>query len=159
MTDQHTTTPDREIRTTRTFHAPIERVWEVWTNPDHIALWWGPAGFTNTIEQMEVKPGGTWRFIMHGPDGRDWPNVIVYEEVVPHERLVYNHGSDDPKDPNHFRVTVTFEEQSGSTKLSMIMQFDTAAERDKVVEEVGAIEGQKQTMDKLEEYLSRDQSN
>src|SRR6476659_2119193 len=57
--------PDKELTITRVLNAPIELVWEVWTNPDHIKNWWGPNGFTNTIFEMDVKPGGNWEFIMH----------------------------------------------------------------------------------------------
>lgn len=73
----------------------------MWTDPKHIA-WWGPNGFTNTIHEMNVKPGGVWRFIMHGPDGTDYPNKILFIEVVKPERLVYTHGSDEDNDPNQF---------------------------------------------------------
>src|SRR5678809_780124 len=63
--------PGRELTITRVLNAPIELVWNVWTDPDHIKNWWGPNGFTNTIFEMDVKPGGNWEFIMHGPDGKD----------------------------------------------------------------------------------------
>lgn len=146
-------TADREIGTTRIFDAPRELVWEVWTDPNHIARWWGPRGFTNTIKKMDVKPGGIWQFIMHGPDGVDYPNKIVYLEIKKPERLVYNHGEEGK--PEFFRVTVTFEDQSGKTKLSMKGLFKTKAERDEVVEKYGAIEGMKQNMDRLENYLAK----
>lgn len=84
-----TSTADREIGTTRIFNAPRELVGKAWADPKHVALWWGPNGFTNTISEMSVKPGGTWRFVMHGPDGTDDPNKIVFLEVVKPERLVY----------------------------------------------------------------------
>lgn len=75
-------TADREIVISRLIHAPRELVFKVWTDPKHVAHWWGPNGFTNTIHEMDVRPGGVWRFIMHGPDGVDYPNKIVYKEVV-----------------------------------------------------------------------------
>lgn len=149
-----TNTADREIVHTRLLKAPRELVFEVWTNPAHVALWWGPTGFTNTIQEMEVRPGGTWRFIMHGPDGTDFPNRIVFHEVVKPERLTYTHGSDDPNDPNQFEVTVTFEAQGDKTMLTMRAIFATAAERDRVVNEFGAVEGGKQTLDRLEAFLA-----
>ena len=73
--------PD-EIVTTRLLNAPRALVFEAWTDPHHVAQWWGPNGFTNTIHEMDVTPGGVWRFVMHGPDGVDYPNRIVYIEVV-----------------------------------------------------------------------------
>jgi uncharacterized protein YndB with AHSA1/START domain len=82
-------TSDREIVFTRTFDAPCELVFEAWTDPKHLMQWWGPNGFTNTIHEINVKPGGIWRFIMHGPDGVNYSNKIIYDEVVAPERLVF----------------------------------------------------------------------
>ncbi|MBM9575860.1 SRPBCC family protein [Leptospira sp. 201903070] len=148
-------TKDREITASRVFDAPRELVWKVWTDPNHIGKWWGPNGFTNTIETMEVKPGGIWKLIMHGPDGTDYPNRIVYIEVVKPERLVYKHGSDLEDHPGDFHVTVTFEEENGKTRLTMLSLFQTAAARDEVVEKYGAIEGMNQTLDRLRNYLTK----
>jgi uncharacterized protein YndB with AHSA1/START domain len=149
-----TSTADREILITRVIDAPRELVFRVWTDLDHVAQWWGPRGFTNTVHEMDVKPGGVWRFIMHGPDGVDYKNKIVFIEVVKPERLVYNHGNDDEGEPGYFHVTVTFAEHGGKTELTMRSLFATAAERDKVVNEFHAIEGGNQTLDRLEEYLT-----
>jgi len=148
-----TDTKDRELSTTRVFDAPVELMWEVWTKPEHIALWWGPNGFTNTIYKMEVKPGGVWDYMMHGPDGVDWPNVVSYLEVKKFEKLVYDHG--DKENPKWFHVTITFEAQGNKTQLTMKMVFPTKAIRDELIEKSGAIEGQNQTLDKLEKYLAK----
>ena len=149
-----TRTTDREILLTRVFDAPRELVFNAWIDPNHIAQWFGPDGFTTTILGMDVRPGGVWRFIMHGPDGVDYPNKIVYVEIVKPERLVYNHFSEDVDEPGQFHVTMTFAEQAGKTVLSMQMLFETAAERDRVVKEYGAIEGGEQTLDRLAAYLA-----
>ena len=149
-----TRTTDREILLTRVFDAPRELVFNAWIDPKHIAQWFGPDGFTTTILEMDVRPGGVWRFIMHGPDGVDYPNKIVYVEIVKPERLVYNHFSEDVDEPGQFHVTMTFAEQAGKTVLSMQMLFETAAERDRVVKEYGAIEGGEQTLDRLAAYLA-----
>ena len=140
----------REIVATRVFDAPRELVWEVWTDPKHLAQWWGPNGFTNTIHEIEVKPGGVWRFIMHGPDGTDYRNEIVYVEVVKPERLVYDHVS-GPR----FHVTVTFTEEGDQTRLNMQMLFESAAERDNTVKKFGAVEGLNQTLGRLQDYLAK----
>ncbi len=150
MTSQ-TSTADREISTVRIFDAPRELVWEAWTNPKHIAIWWGPNGFTNTIYEMNVKPGGVWDYMMHGPDGVGYPNLISYLEVKKPELLIYDHG--DKTNPKQFHVTVTFENENGKTKLTMKMVFPTKAARDVVVEKYGAIEGQVQTLNRLRDYL------
>lgn len=144
---------DREISVTRVFDAPRELVWKVWTEPNHIALWWGPNGFTNSVESMDVSVGGKWKYIMHGPDGVDWPNLITYLEVKKPELLAYMHGDFDQ--PDQFRVTVKFESVGEKTKIHMQMVFKTAEERNAVVEKHGAVEGLNQNMDKLAMYLSK----
>src|ERR1700756_247707 len=79
----------------REFDAPRELVFKVWSDPKHLTQWWGPNGFTTTTSRFDMRPGGVWRFVMHGPDGRDYQNRITYEEVVPPERVVYRHGGND----------------------------------------------------------------
>ena len=122
---------EREMVITRVLDAPRKLVFGAWTDPKHIGSWWGPRGFTTTVHQMDVRPGGEWRIIMHGPNGVDYPNKIVYLEIAKPERLVYDHG--DEGQPGYFRVTVTFEDQGKKTKLTMRSLFTTAAERDHVV--------------------------
>ncbi|HEX5726482.1 MAG TPA: SRPBCC family protein, partial [Longimicrobiaceae bacterium] len=146
-------TADREIVLTRVFDAPRELVFRAWTDPEQVPLWWGPRGFTTTTHEMEVRPGGVWRFVMHGPDGTDYPNRVEYVEVVEPERLVYAHGDDGEGDDTHFHVTVTFAAEGGGTRVTLRMRFDTAAERDRTVE-FGAVEGGNQTLDRLAEHLS-----
>lgn len=149
-------TSDREIITSRIVNAPRELVYEVWTNPHHAIQWWGPQGFTNTFHEMNVKPGGVWRFIMHGPDGMDYPNKIVFKEVVRPSLLTFDHGwdvEDIKSDPMTFAVTVTFEAKGKTTLITMKMVFQSKAVKDEVVEKYGAIEGNRQMMDKLEAYL------
>jgi uncharacterized protein YndB with AHSA1/START domain len=147
-------TADREIVTSRVFDAPREVVFNAWIDPEQVAQWWGPRGFTNTILEMDVRPGGVWRFIMHGPDGVDYPNKIVFIETVAPVRLVYTHSDDGESPSNPFHVTVTFEEQGGKTRLTMRAVFMTAEERDKVITEFGALEGAVQHLDCLEEHLA-----
>jgi uncharacterized protein YndB with AHSA1/START domain len=150
-TRSQTETADREITATRVFDAPRELVFEVWTDPKHIAQWWGPNGFTNTIHSMDVRPGGVWDFIMHGPDGTDYKNRIIYREVVRPERLVYDHVSGPL-----FRATVVFEEEGADkTRLTLQMLFETAAVRNKTVEDFGAVKGLNQTLGHLAEHLSK----
>jgi uncharacterized protein YndB with AHSA1/START domain len=144
-----TGTADREIVATRVFDAPRELVFQMWTDPKHVAQWWGPKGFTTTTYEMDVRPGGVWRFVMHGPDGVDYQNKIVYIEIVKPERLVYSHSGGA-----QFRSTVTFAEQGGKTKLTVRMLFESATELDRVVKKFGAIEGLNQTLDRLEEHLA-----
>ncbi len=145
-------TAAREISATRVFDASRELVFKAWTDPKQVTKWWGPNGFTNTTYEMDVRPGGVWRFVMHGPNGVDYQNKVVYIEVVEPERLVYAHVSDP-----QFQVTVTFAEQGGKTRLTSRMLFESAAQRDKVVKEFGAVEGLNQTLDRLGEYVAKAQ--
>ncbi|HXB03070.1 MAG TPA: SRPBCC domain-containing protein [Opitutaceae bacterium] len=147
---------DREIVISRVFDAPRELVWEAWTNPAHVAQWWGPDGFTITIEKMEVRPGGVWQHVMHGPDGTDYPNKSVFTEVVEPERIVYEHGGSRKGGPGiQFTATWTFEQpRAGQTKLTIRMIFPSAEARDTIVKEYGAIEGGKQTLARLAEHLA-----
>jgi uncharacterized protein YndB with AHSA1/START domain len=146
-------TSDREISVTRDFAFPRELVFRAWTEQKHIDAWWGPTGFRNATREMDVKPGGVWRFMMHGPDGKDWPNKIVYIEVVKPERLVYTHSGDDGVEDVSFHVTVNFEDVGGKTRLTMKMLF-ASVEACEQVKSYGAIEGNTQTMDRLEQYLA-----
>ena len=139
---------------TRTVDAPRDLVWKVWTDPAHIARWWGPNGFTNTIHAMDVRPGGTWRYIMHGPDGTDYPNEIVYREVVKPARLVYDHSGAEEGDMHSFRATVTFTERDGKTEIRMTSVFPSVEARDAVMK-FGAVEGGCQTLDRLAAYLPK----
>lgn len=144
---------ERSIITTRVFDAPRELVFKAWTDPAHIGEWFGPDGFTITMQEMDVRLGGTWRFIMHGPDGVDYTNLVVYTEVAPPERLAYDHSDDEGA--NAFHTTVTFVEHDGATTLTMTALLASADERERVVEEVGAVEGGQQTLGRLAEYLEK----
>ncbi|HEU4718682.1 MAG TPA: SRPBCC family protein [Bacteroidia bacterium] len=145
----------RELIHTRLLNAPRELVWEVWTDPEHIKNWWGPNGFSLTHKNMEVKPGGEWRFMFHGPDGRNYPNKIVYVEVVKPERIVYEHSDDGDTEPVNFRSEITFEARGDKTFLTMRGIFPSEEELDRLEKEHGAIEGGKQTLNRLGEYLSK----
>lgn len=136
---------------TRLLDAPKELVWEVWTNPEHIKEWWGPNGFTLTTKSMLVKPGECWQFTMHGM-GRNWPNKIEYTEVKEFSLLVYKHSGADNDDYN-FSVTVSFDDMGEKTLLTMKSVFKSKEIIDELNRKVNAIEGGKQTIQRLEEYL------
>ena len=138
----------------REFDAPRDLVFSAFTDPKHLAQWWGPNGFTTTTSSFDMRPGGVWRFVMHGPDGRDYQNRITYEEVVPPERIVYRHGGGDDVEPVQFRQTITFEDLGGRTRIVWRGDFPSAAERDRVIKEYGADKGLVQTMARLAEYVA-----
>lgn len=148
MEKNNVSTQDREIRISRLLMAPVELVWEVWTNPEHIRNWWGQNGFTNTISTMDVVPEGEWNLVMHGPDGTDYKNKSLFKEVIPFRKLVYEHIS-GPK----FLATVWFESRGETTFLEWQMLFETREQLIQVVKTFKADEGMVQNVDKLQSYL------
>jgi uncharacterized protein YndB with AHSA1/START domain len=143
-------TADRELIITRVLNAPISLVWEVWTKPEHIKNWWGPNGFYNTVFEMDLRPGGTWDFVMHGPDGTDYKNKSVFKEIVKHKKIVYEHIT-GPK----FLATIEFEEHGKKTLLKWHMLFETSEEFIRTVKTFKADEGLKQNISKLESYVEK----
>jgi uncharacterized protein YndB with AHSA1/START domain len=134
-------------------------MFSAWTDPKHLAQWWGPNGFTTTTSAFEFRPGGVWRFIMHGPDGRDYQNRIIFDEIVPPERVVYRHGGGDDVEPVQFTQTVTFEDLGGKTRLTWRGTFPSAKERARVIKEYGADKGLMQTMARLANYMAAKAGN
>ena len=146
----------REIFMAREFAAPRELVWEAMTNPKHVVNWWGPRGFSTTIEEMDLRVGGVWRHVMRGPDGVNYPNECVFKEIVKPERLVFSNGGRREGGPGvSFVSTWSFEQLAADkTRVSIRMVFPSATERDLVVKEFGAIEGARQTLERLGEHLA-----
>ncbi len=137
------------------FDAPRELVFSAFTDPKHLAQWWGPEGFTTTTSAHDFRPGGVWRFVMHGPNGRDYQNRVTYGEIVSPERIAYRHGGGDDVEPVQFKTTVTFEDLGGGkTKLTWRGQFPSASKRDHVIKEYGADKGLVQTMARLAEHVA-----
>ena len=145
----------RAIAATRILNAPREVVFDAWTDPKHLAQWWGPTGFTITTHAHDAKPGGIWRFTMHGPDGRDYQNRVTYDEIVPPERLVYHHGGGEDVEPVEFTQTLTFEDiGGGKTRLVWRGRFPSAEARARVIKDYGADKGLAQTMARLAGYVA-----
>lgn len=146
---------ERSLTIIREIDAPRERVWEALTNPEHLVHWWGPDGFTNTFHEIAMKPGGVWRFMMHGPDGTDYPNKIVFTELVEPERMAFDHSGDgDTTVMNHvFHTVITLAEQGGKTTVTMHSVFDSQADYDLATQ--FAIEGGEQTLGRLADYVSK----
>jgi uncharacterized protein YndB with AHSA1/START domain len=141
------------IALTRIYDAPLQSVWDAWTIPAEVAQWWGPRGFTLTTHSRDLRTGGHWHYTMHGPDGTDYENTTQYLEVVPLERMVYDHGSHKDRPPL-FRVTALFTERNGRTQLDMSMAFATpevAAEMRGFIKKAGG----EATWDRLAEYLAK----
>ncbi len=144
--DVATDTSDREIIITRIINAPRELVFEAWTDYKHLDKWWGPDGFTNSTDSFEFKPGGTWQFTMHHAVYGSFPNTIVFDVIERPALIIYtNVGA--------FQSFVTFTDRDGKTELTMRGVFNTVEELKISVEQYGAKEGGKQTLQKLEAYV------
>ena len=139
----------------RVFDAPRQRVWDALTDPKKVVNWWGPRGFTTTVETMNVKPGGVWKLVMRGPDGTEYPNKSIFTEVVPHERIVYTHTGAKAGGPGvSFVATWSFAEVKGNkTRLTLRQVFESAGDRDTIVKVYGATEGARQTFARLADVL------
>lgn len=108
--------------TSREFPAAPDAVFAALLDPQRLARWWGPAGFRNTFDTCEVKPGGTWRFTMHGPDGANYPNVATFVVVEPPHRLVIQH-----ENAPRFRLTITLSPVVAGTRVTWEQAFEDAA--------------------------------
>jgi uncharacterized protein YndB with AHSA1/START domain len=146
---------ERTITITRLIDAPRTRVWQAWVNPAELARWWGPTGFKTTIEIMDVRPGGVWRQVMHGPDGTAYPSQARFSEVLHPERIVFTHTGGRAGAPvDSFESTWTFEAVGEQTRVTISMEFQSAAIRNRIVEQYGAIEGGQQTLARLASEVS-----
>jgi uncharacterized protein YndB with AHSA1/START domain len=146
----------RTMIVSRVFDAPRDLVWMAWTDSKHLVQWWGPNGFTTTTTVYDLRVGGVWRFVMHGPNGRDYQNRITFDEIVKPERLVYHHGGgDDDVEPVEFRTTVTFEELAKATRVTMRAVFPSADARERAIREYRADTGAIQHLSRLGEHLAR----
>ena len=142
-----------EIYITRIYDAPVKLVWDAWTDPKKVALWWGPRGFTITTHSKDLKAGGHWSYTMHGPDGTDYQEWITWREIVPPERIELLHG-ESRDDPNAFASVLTFEHAGEQTRIVMRAVFPTRELRDEAVEKYHAVEGGEQTLRNLAAYVT-----
>ena len=152
-TDSTTWPLDREIVLVRVLDAPREAVFAAWTDADAFCQWFGPEGFTCTVREMDVRPGGRARFEMTSGDGTVFTNRFDYLEVVPGERLVLDHGSDLDDDPARVRVTITLDEQADGKTVLTLRQLHPTVEQRAATIGFGAVELGLQTMDKLARHL------
>lgn len=149
---------DREIVLVRVLNHPRAKVFAAWTDPAALSVWYGPAGLRIETHEADIREGGVWRFDMVGEfEGKvqRFPNFIRFLQIVPNERLVMDHGGADPEDPDRFRVTVTFDEQSDGKTVLTMRQLHPTVERRKFVIGFGAVVYGQQTLDKLSAWLDR----
>lgn len=150
---------DRQTVIRRVLHAPREVVFATLIDVEHISDWWGPVGFATTTSHHDVRPGGVWRFVMHGPDGTDYENRIVYHVVDPPRRLAYVHDDGDGEiaKPVCFENEFTLEplpDDPNKTLLVMTATFPSAEVRQRVADEYGAIGGGMDTLTRLAEHMA-----
>lgn len=146
---------ENEMIISRVLHAPRQLVWQAMTDPRQVAQWWGPVGFTTVTEKHEFRVGGVWKHVMIGPDGTRYPNKSVFTEIREHELIAYAHGgAKEGEQGVSFEATWLFEEiNAWTTRLTLRSIFPTAADRERVIKQYGALEGGKQTLARLDGFL------
>ena len=144
-------TSERELVTTYIFDAPRALVWKAWTDPKLIPRWWGPKRYTTTVEKMEVRPGGTWRFIQRDSEGHVYGFHGEYKEVVPPERIVDTFEYEGM--PGHVLIeSATFEEIDGRTKVTQKSVFETVEDLEGMLAS-GMEDGARETMERFTELV------
>ena len=138
----------REIVNTRVLDASSESVFAAFSDPAQLALWWGPAGFTNTIHHFDFRPGGAWRYVMHGPNGVDYANESEFIEIARPHRVVLQHL----KPMHSFRLAMSFSGEGTGTRVTWRMQFDSDSEYDRVKDFIPP--ANEQNLDRLAAHLS-----
>lgn len=119
--------PDAVLSTERVIPFSPDQIYNAFQQPEQLAQWWGPQGFTNTFEEFDFKVGGNWVFTMHGPNGGNYENQSVFQELVPGEKFVIHHASAPV-----FTLTVTLSPVEGGTHLKWDQEFETAEMAEKL---------------------------
>jgi uncharacterized protein YndB with AHSA1/START domain len=136
-----------EIFTTREFAIPQTLLFEVFANPTHLARWWGPVGFSNTIHQFDFQPGGKWELIMQGPDGAEYHNESVFNEIESPSQIVFRHlGQQHP-----YEMTMTFDEL-GPTRSRLSWKMVSPGENEAFDQFIR--KANEENFDRLESYLA-----
>ena len=148
-------TSDRELVGARLLDAPRDLVFSMFSSAEHLANWWGPFGFRTTTYEFDFRPGGSWRFVMHGPDGTDYPNQITFLEIASPERIVYRNKPEIEDGIAAFHVTITLAAEGQKTNLVWRMVFASPEERTAIIKKHGAEEGLTQTISRLERAATK----
>jgi uncharacterized protein YndB with AHSA1/START domain len=146
----------KEVKITRILNAPRELVFEAWTDPKHLAEWWGPAGFTNPVCRADAKPGGKIYIEMTSPDGTVYPMNGMFKEIIKPEKIVFISGALDGHGNQIFEVlnTVTFVNENGKTKLTLHAVVDDVS--DVAIPYIdGMNQGWNQSIDRLEAFVAK----
>jgi len=143
---QKNDTSHRELRTSRLLDAPVQLVWEIWTQPEHLARWWVPKGTSVTISRLELKPGGKFDWVMQGA-GREIDSMSIFRKVVRHRKIVYQNLT-TPR----FTTTIGFEARGDQTLLNWSVVFEIAGQFTAATTKYGAAEFLNQTVERLARY-------
>ncbi|MFJ9579107.1 SRPBCC domain-containing protein [Streptomyces sp. NPDC101191] len=148
-----TTPADRELVVTRTFDAPVRRVWEAWTRPEHVRAWYGLASLTMSVCDIDLRPGGAWRWGQRTPEGQEIVFSGTYEDIVPAERLVYTEIFEQMPDADPVRVILSFDATpDGGTALTSTSFWPTTEIRDQALA-AGMETGIREQYDRLAAHL------
>jgi uncharacterized protein YndB with AHSA1/START domain len=134
----------------RTFDAPRSVVFKAWTTAEHVARWWDPSGVPLSVCEIDLRPGGAFRWINGGPGGLEHPFAGTYREIAAPERLVFSARA-NPSGPESL-ATLTFIEEAGRTTLTMTIECHSVGDRDAMLE-MRVDAGTARTLDNLAEYL------
>jgi len=137
--------------TTREIDAPVAKVWDAWRDPKKITKWWGPEGFRSTVKELDIRDGGRFEVIMHGPDGTDYPNLYVFDHVEKHKQLVYTSAGSSKFGLAPFQSVFDLESIGNKTRVVLKARFVSEEDKRKHVEDFHAIEGSRQLLQRLEE--------
>lgn len=140
---------DREVVLTRVVDADLRTAFDAWADPTQIVKWFGPAGFSLDTSEIDIRPGGRWRFMMVAPDGTEFPNRMEFLRVEDQKLIEARHGTDADDDPDAFHLLVTFDAQDNGKTVVTLRQMHPSAERRAIVIGFGAVEFGGQTLDKL----------
>lgn len=145
MDDLSVTFPERDIVSPRHLAVSAAAAYAAFADPERLARWWGPKGFTNTMQLFELRPGGRWEILMHAPNGESYPNASIFVEIIPGCRVVYDHNG------HVFRAMLDFVPEGAGCRVTLTMCFPTAAERDAVA--AICIPANEENLDRLEAEL------
>lgn len=146
---------ERTIVSTRVFNAPRKMVYEAFADPKQVVEWWGPNGFSTTVLEMDLRPGGKWRIVMHGPDGTNYLNEMTFTAVVPEERIEVDLvGGKEDAALVYLHKTITWQDEDGGTRLTLRNQFGSREQRDENVRAYGSVKGARELFERLTKVLA-----
>ncbi|MFD1882302.1 SRPBCC family protein [Paracoccus pacificus] len=145
---------DREIVIARVVDADRDTAFRAWTDPAQIVQWFGPDGFTIETREIDIRPGGLWRFDMVAPDGTRFSNRMAFLRIETPKLIEIAHGTDSDDDPDRFRMLVSFDQQDNGKTVVTLRQLHPSAERRAIVIAFGAVEYGAQTLGKLARFVA-----